>query len=153
MSGVPNEHAGAVLTKAFLEDATRKQWQMRQDKILRSELTTRQQDFILRSFLLRACSSDEKQRLDNNHRDRVSPLSGPIFEVLPEADTGAVQVLLRTLTGLEDFARTNAHHSRRKIHPDLSNDQLKHCCLYCLINQSELTLKLFIDSMNHCSRF
>ena len=49
-----------------------------------------------------------------------------------QTHTGAERSLFRTLAGLEHFARTNAHHPRRKIHPDLSNDPLKHSCLYCL---------------------
>ena len=81
---------------------------------------------------MRACSDEERQLLGNNQRAVVSPLAGAIFPALPRADTGAVQALLRTLTGLEDFARTNAHHPRRKIHPNLSNDRLKKCCLYCM---------------------
>ena len=73
----------------------------------------------------------------NNQRD-VSPLAGPVFPLFPQADTGAVRVLLRMLAGMEDFARVNAHYPRRKIHPALSNDRLKHSCLYCLINSSEI---------------
>ena len=52
--------------------------------------------------------------------------------------TGAVRALLCTLSGLEDFARVNAHHPRRKIHPNLSNDRLKRSCLYCLTKFSEI---------------
>ena len=72
-------------------------------------------------------STDEyRQLLCNDQIARVSPLSD--FPVLPQAATGAIRVLLCTLAGLEDFARTNAHHLRRKLHPDLSNDQLKRTC-------------------------
>ena len=42
------------------------------------------------------------------------------------------------LAGMEDFARVNAHHPRRRIHPILSNDRLKHSCLFCLINSAEI---------------
>ena len=52
---------------------------------------------------------------------------------------------LKNLTGLEDFARTNAHHPRRTIPPDLSNDRLKKCCLYCLTNSA----KIILDSEWH----
>ena len=36
--------------------------------------------------------------------------------------------LLRTLSGLEYFAGTNAHHPHRTRHPDVSNDRLKNSC-------------------------
>ena len=46
-----------------------------------------------------------------------------------------MRVLLRTLAGLEDFARVTAHHTRRDIHPELARDDLKRMCLYCLVHQ------------------
>ena len=125
MSGIPREHLRAELSRAFLNDATCKKWQDRQAKILFSELTTHQQDYFLQSLLLRARSNEERQLLAKNNRARVSPLSGVIFPVLFQADTGEMRILLRTIAGLEDFARTSAHHPHRKIHPDLSNDRLK----------------------------
>ena len=64
---------------------------------------------------------------------RIAPLSDNIFQILPRADTGAVQVLLRTLAGLEDFARVNAHQKRRELHPLLAGNEFKHNCLSCLV--------------------
>ena len=138
LSGVPAQHRRARLSDAFLEDATRQQWQTRQTKLLRTILTTHQEDYFLKSYLLYSCTDENRQALGDNDRARVSPLSGAIFPVLPQADTGAVRALLRTLAGLEDFARINAHHPRRRVHPDLSNDQLKHSCLYCLTQTSAI---------------
>ena len=137
LSGIPTEHSRAQLNRAFLEDATRKQWQTRQNKILRLALTTHQQDFILKEMLLRECSTEERQLLGNNRRALVSSLASATFQVLPQADTRAVQVLLRTVTGLEDSAKTNAHHPQRTIHPDISDDRLKKCCLYCFHKSCE----------------
>ena len=65
-------------------------------------------------------------------------MQGSIFGTMPQANTGAVRILLRTLSGLEDFARVNAHHPRRGIHPSLANDQLKRSCLYCMTYSSEI---------------
>ena len=95
--------------------------------------------FILKTILRRACSDQQRQILDNGQRANISPLSEVIFRELPKADTGAVQALLCTSSGLEDFTRVNAHHRRRKIHPNLSNDRLKkRSCLYCLTTFSEI---------------
>ena len=55
-----------------------------------------------------------------------------VFRFLPKADTKAVRTLLRTLVGMEDFARTTAHYERRATHPDLADDLFKRSCLYCL---------------------
>ena len=71
---------------------------------------------------------------------RVSPLSLPIFSALTQADTGAVRVLLRTLAGMEDFARVTAHWTRRPTHPSLTNDIVKHCCLHCLTDTSTVVM-------------
>ena len=80
-------------------------------------------------------------------------MAGSIFDALPAADTGAVRVLLRTLTGLEDFARTNAHYSRRSVHPNLSNDRLKHSCLYCLICKCEIVHDSEWHAFCECQHF
>ena len=81
-----------------------------------------------------ACSPADLQQLAQPRREMVAPLSETIFTVLPSADTEAVRVMLRTLAGMEDFARVNAHHERRAVFPDLSLVCFKHCCLYCLVN-------------------
>ena len=63
-----------------------------------------QQDYFLKAILLMACSAEEKQLLDQGQREMVHPLSKSIFSGLPQANTVAVRVPLRTLSGLEDFA-------------------------------------------------
>ena len=45
-----------------------------------------------------------------------------------------IRMLLRFTAGLEDFARTNAHHSRRHAFPKLADDSLKRTCLFCFAN-------------------
>ena len=84
-----------------------------------------------------SCSVVDLQYLENNRRD-VSPLNRPIFPFLPQADTGAVRILLRMLAGMKDFKRVNAHYPRRTVHPELLNDRLKHGCLYCLTTYAEI---------------
>ena len=93
----------------------------RQNTVLRNNL----QDFILKSFLERSCSDEERQRLTSNLRD-ACPLLGPIYPLIPQADMGAERVLLSTLADREDFASVNAHHPHRRIHPILPNELLKH---------------------------
>ena len=73
-------------------------------------------DYFVWSYLQKACTQLELQQLeqrDGGRVARIAPLSDNIFQILPRDDTGAVQVLLRTLAGLEDFARVNAHQKRR----------------------------------------
>ena len=82
------------------------------------------QDYFLKAILLMACSAEEKQLLDQGQREMVHPLSKSIFSGLPQANTVAVRVLLRTLSGLEDFARWNAYYPRRAIHPDIHHDKI-----------------------------
>ena len=89
LSGVPAMRTRPVLSKAFLEDATRQQWQRRQAKILCSAMTPHQQNFILKTILRRACSDQQRQILDNGQRANISPLSEVIFSELPKADNGS----------------------------------------------------------------
>ena len=42
--------------------------------------------------------------------------------------------VMRTLAGMEDFARVNAHYTRRIVFPDLYLACFKHMCLFCLVN-------------------
>ena len=45
---------------------------------------------------------------------------------------GAARVLLRTLAGLEDFARVNSHYARRELHRGLAERSLQRDCLFCI---------------------
>ena len=138
LSGIPPSNIFSPKDQYF-DNATLQQWQRHQDRVLRSSITQHQQDYFLKIDLLTACSSEEKQRLDQGQRDKVHSLSKSIFSVLPQADTVAVCVLLRTLASLDDFARWDAHHPRRAIHPDIHHDSVKRCwfvLLGKLLNES-----------------
>ena len=63
-------------------------------------------------------------------------LESPIFLELPKVNTDSFRVLLRTLAGLEDFARTNSHYARRKCHPTLRTSHYSRGCLYCCFHRS-----------------
>ena len=54
---------------------------------------------------------------------------------------------------MEDFARVNAHYPRRKVHPDLSNDRLKHSCLYCLTNSAKIAFDSEWHAFCECPGF
>ena len=62
----------------------------------------------------------------------------------------AFKALLRTLVGLEDFARSNAHYSRRKSHPCLHNSGWDRACLYCCYHYGEFHLDSEWHSLLAC---
>ena len=93
--------------------------------------TQHQHDYFLLVYLRALCSEAELTNVER--RDRIAPLKTQIFPVCPHADAEAVRVLLRTLAGLEDFARITAHHDRRATHPALALDRFKRSCLFCLV--------------------
>ena len=57
-------------------------------------------------------------------------MSTPIFSELPNVCTDSFRILLRTLAGVEDFARTNTHYSRRTSHPRLHHSTWDRSFLY-----------------------
>ena len=63
-------------------------------------------------------------------------LESPIFLELPKVNTDSFRVLLRTLAGLEDFARTNSHYARRKCHLTLRTSHYSRGCLHCCFHRS-----------------
>ena len=58
-------------------------------------------------------------------------MTGEVFPFLPTAPTGSVRVMLRTLAGMEDFARVNSHHARTGTHPGLAEHSFGRNCLTC----------------------
>ena len=133
-SGLPQDYKGSCPHVAYFADASSLVWKRRQNQVLRAPPSIHKQDYPLHALLKMACSPADLQQLAQPRREMVAPLSETIFTVLPSADTEAVRVMLRTLAGMEDFARVNAHHDRRAVFPDLSLACFKHCCLYCLVN-------------------
>ena len=67
-------------------------------------------------------------------------LSTPGVVRVSGANTDASTAMLRTLVGMEDFARTNAHYGRWGSHPTLSHSPCGRMRLYCLLNTTESVL-------------
>ena len=109
--------AGYELHRRFQKDAWAERWRARQRSIITARPGLYQHDFVIFNLL-------------KGEGLRDSSLMG----VLPAADTGAVQTLIRMLAGLEDFARTNAHFTRRKYFPGLSESSYERCCLHCFLS-------------------
>ena len=59
-------------------------------------------------------------------------------------------MLLRTLVGLEDFARTNSHCWRRNRHPRLHGSTWDRSCLYCCFHHGEFVLDSEWHSFLEC---
>ena len=51
-----------------------------------------------------------------------------------------MRVLIRTLAGMEDFARVNAHYERRRRHPGLADARFHRSCLSCLVSKGNIVL-------------
>ena len=133
LHGIPALRPGMSLHVVYRQDSAQLAWKRRQHNLLRSPPSISQQDYFLWTYVRIACTPEQLQQVGRRGGTLVAPLKELVFTVLPHADTGAVQILLRTLAGLEDFARVTAHHTRRDLHPALATDDLKHCCLSCLV--------------------
>ena len=151
--GIPALKQGFSLHVIYRKEAALLDWRRRQNNILRKPPTLSQHDYFVWSYLQKACTQLELQQLEQRNGGRVAriaPLSDNIFQILPRADTGAVQVLLRTLAGLEDFARVNAHQKRRELHPLLADNEFKHNCLSCLVYRNVKVLDSEWHSFCEC---
>ena len=68
-------------------------------------------------------------------------LSSALFCTKPSVSARSFRRLLRFAAGLEDFARTNAHQpQRRRIFPELGQEDLKRSCLFCFVNLKQTVL-------------
>ena len=67
-------------------------------------------------------------------RTENDTLESPIFFKFPKVNTDSFRVLLRTLAGLEDFARTTSHYARRKRHLTLRTSHYSRGCLLLLLS-------------------
>ena len=140
ISGIPPEYSNMLPQRAYTTAITAKLWIARQNKLLRTPPTFHQQDYVLAEFIRYSCSDVDLNTLAQNTRALIAPKSGTIINVIPRADTDAVRVLLRTLGGMEDFARVNAHYTRREIFPNLRSDRFKHKCLFCLVYRHRIVI-------------
>ena len=95
------------------------------------------QDFIIFHILCVLGSSVLRDKISSNLPvNEEKSLQSPIFLGLPKVNTASFRVLLRTLAGLEDFARTTSHHKRRKCQLTLRTSNYSRGCLYCCFHHS-----------------
>ena len=99
----------------YIADATNARWQARQNSLRAQQISDRQQDYLLHVIL-----------------QQLGQLEKPLFTKKPFANINAVRALVRTFAEVEDFARHNAHHRRRRYVPLLANERFSRCCLACL---------------------
>ena len=84
-------------------------------------------------LLYSGCNELRQQHQDGRNIDRSLLLSSALFCTKPSVSARSFRRLLRFVAGLEDFARTNAHQpQRRRIFPELGQEDLKRSCLFVL---------------------
>ena len=84
------------------------------------------------------------------HRPLMSLSLDAIFCTKPSVSVRSFRRLLRFAAGLEDFARTSGHYSRRHLFPELAREELKRTCLFCSVHCNQTTLDLEWNSFFSC---
>ena len=137
-TGVPLQSMTTLfLSRQFQADLFLKKWQLRQCGLIASRPCSTQQDFILFHILYVLGSGAMRDKISTNvHVAESGTVQSPIFPELPKVNTDSFRVLLRTLAGLEDFARTNSHHTRRRCHPTLRTSCYSRGCLHCCFEKN-----------------
>ena len=134
------------LARQFHEDLWIHQWRVRQCNVLTLRPRDNQQDFLLFHILAVLGSGSLREKILQQQPVAASDtLSTPIFPELPNVCTASFRMLLRTLAGVADFARTNAHYRRRATHPRLHNSTWDRSCLYCFYHHQQF----YLDSEWH----
>ena len=111
------------------------QWQVRHCGVLSARPLLTQQDHIVFHILLTPGSGQLRDNVDGHIA--VGPhgtLRAPIFARCLGVNTDACGEKLRTLAGMENFARTNAHFFRWDTHPTLRYSACERLCLHCLLD-------------------
>ena len=129
------------LANQFLEALQVHQWQVGQCGVLFARPLLTQQDHILFHILLALGSGQLRDKVVGHIA--VGPqdtLRTPSFGRCPGVNTDACRVMLRTLAGMEDFARTNAHFFRWDTHPTIRHSACERLCLHCLLNSPDQRL-------------
>ena len=138
----PKDHLG----RRFSHDVWLQRWQARQVSLLRTRLRDSQQDYFLFHLLLQNGGDQLKDTVAARQNiDRSLLMSSALFCMKPSVSTCSFRRLLRFAAGLEDYARVNAHHPRRKAFPRLSEDTLRRTGLFCFTK----TNMLFDDTEWH----
>ena len=134
------------LARQFHEDLRIYQWQVRQCSVLNARPRESQHDFFLFHLLSALGSGSLREKLSLEQPVTVTDtISTPIFAELPTVSTESFRILLRTLAGLEDFARTNANCFRRAAHPRLHHSTWDRSCLHCFYHHEQF----YLDSEWH----
>ena len=119
---------------------------MRQCRVLTARPRESQHDFFLFHLLSALGSGSLREKLSLGQPVAVcDTISSPIFAELPTVSTESFRISLRTLAGLEDFARTNANCFRRSAHPRLHHSTWDRSCLYCFYHHEQF----YLDSEWH----
>jgi len=113
---VPPTPPCVTVAQQFQASAFAARWRRRQLQLVLHPPSESAQDYILHSLIA----------------EHGALFTDPVFPLAATVGAEASRALLRLLAGLEDFARWNAHHPRRKSAPDLAEDTKRRCCLSCL---------------------
>ena len=98
-------------------------WSVRRLAVLRGPEDVHKQEYLLRHLL-----------------SAIGCHGEPLCTVVPVADTGAVRVLVRTLAGMEDFARVNASFPRRNSPLRcFAFSMFRRRCLECFVHGHQCT--------------
>ena len=129
---------GDPLAKQFLEAIQVRRWRERQCSVLAARPLITQHDYILFHILLALGTGHLRDSVARQVPvQQLDTLSTPIFARCPVAGTDACRVMLRTLAGMEDFARANGHYRRWGAHPTLRHSACERLCLHCVLNSPE----------------
>ena len=113
-------------------------WRERQCSVLLARPQITRHDYVLFHILLALGTGQLRasvaRQVPVQHLDT---LSTPIFAGCPAASTDACRVMLRTLAGMEDFARANGHYRRWGAHPTLRHSACERLCLHCVLSSPE----------------
>ena len=116
-------------------------WLDRQVSVLSKSPKITQQDFLLFHILLFGKGDYFRQCVENQRNIDRSCLSlDAIFCTEPSVSARSFRRLLRFVAGLEDFARTSGHYSRRHLLPELAQEELKRTCLFCYVHCNQTIL-------------
>ena len=141
-SGAPPVDSIDTLGRRFSAAVGQSRWLNRQISVLSTRPSISRQDHLLYNILLDSgCNELRQQHQDGRNIDRSLLLSSALFCTKPSVSARSFRRLLRFAAGLEDFARTNAHQpQRRRIFPELGQEDLKRSCLFCFVNLKQTVL-------------
>ena len=132
---------GDPLAKQFLEAIQVHRWRVRQCSVLFDRPLITQHDYVLFHILLALGKGQLRDSVARQVQvQQLDTLSTPIFARCPGVNTDACRVMLRTLAGMEDFARTNAHFFRLDTYPTIRHSACERFCLHCLLNSPDQRL-------------